>query len=226
MAKRRGKRTVKRTEPVTESNGVGTEDPKEPQVRTQGALFIDIELEVQRQIAAVRTVRDVEIEHLLTELRLHRSYFNKELLQKPVLQFFEENFPDLSVVNDEENKKFEVRWNDKYSRLSMNCADQRDVHASFLHKLSVAHPECSAVIPSLGGYEYSSKAGRTSLLGALHFNEFEPSETQTLTMQDFPHTPVSHRKVDSLLKLNGENHSDGYFVCSAQIPFTLRITFC
>ncbi|KAF7834237.1 uncharacterized protein G2W53_009096 [Senna tora] len=194
MAKRRAKRTVRRTESVPETSGIGADEPKEPQIQTQEAQFIDLEREVQRQTDAIRAVRDVEIEHLLTELRLLRSYFNKEQLQKPVLQFFEENFPNLSVVNDKENKKFEVRWNDKDRRFSVSCADQRDVHASFLQRLSMAYPDCCTANPALGGYEYSSKAGRVSLLGAdnLHINEFvwgEPSEIQTLAMQDALQTP-------------------------------------
>ena len=116
---------------------------------------------VERQIAAIRAVRDVEIERLLTELRLLRSCFNEEQLQKPVLQVFEETLPNLTVVNDEGNKKFDVRWKERGSRMSMSCGGGggRDVHASLLQRLSMAFPDCSASIPPLGGFEYSSNAG-------------------------------------------------------------------
>lgn len=116
-------------------------------------------LPVERQVGAIRAVRDVEVEHLLTELRLLRSYFSKEQLQTPVLQFFKESLPNLSIVNDKENKKFEVTWNDTDNRLSMSCAEGRDVHASLLQRLSMAFPDCSAAVPPLGGFEYSGKAG-------------------------------------------------------------------
>ncbi|XP_061337483.1 uncharacterized protein LOC133284482 [Gastrolobium bilobum] len=184
MPKRRAKKTVKAT---TES----VPDPKEPQNETQQQpQFMDLEIEVERQIGAIRAVRHVEIEHLLTELRLLRSWFNKEQLQKPVLQVFEETLPDLSIVNDEGNKKFEVRWKENGSRFG----DGRDVHASLLQRLSMAYPECSASIPPFGGFEYSTNTGRTSFLGAddLHFKDIvleEPCETQTLAMQEALLTP-------------------------------------
>ena len=112
---------------------------------------------VERQIAAIRAVRDVEIERLLTELRLVRSRFNEEQLQKPVLQVFEETLPNLSVVSGEGNKRFDVRWKERGSRMSVSYGggggDGRDVHASFLQRLSVAS------IPGFGAFEYSSNAG-------------------------------------------------------------------
>lgn len=98
---------------------------------------------LQPQIDAIMFVRDVEIEQLVTELRLLRSCFNKEQLQKPLLQVFEETLPNLSiVVSDEENhnKIFDVKWKNKDgSSLFMKCAvdDGRDViGASFLQILS------------------------------------------------------------------------------------------
>lgn len=128
-------------------------------------MVLFFSLTVQRQTAAIRAVRDVEIEHLLTELCLLRSHFNKEKLQEPLLKFFEEHFSNLSVVNDKENKKFEMKWSEKDGRLSMSCANQRDVHASFLQRLSMVYSNCYAAIPPpLGGHEYSSRAGFTSIL--------------------------------------------------------------
>ncbi|KAE9604764.1 putative Cell division protein borealin [Lupinus albus] len=186
MAKRKAKKTVKATKPVP--------DPiEEPQLQKEQPKLMDHEIEVERQIAAIRAVRDVEIERLLTELRLLRSSFNAEQLQKPVLQVFEETLPNLEIVNDEENKKFEVRWKEKGSRQSISCVNRADVHASLLQRLSMAYP-AAASIPPFPGFEYSSNAGRTSFLGTdnLHFNDFvleEPSESQTLAMQECLRTP-------------------------------------
>ncbi|OIV98420.1 hypothetical protein TanjilG_16747 [Lupinus angustifolius] len=185
MAKRKAKKTVKATEPVP--------DPvEEPQIQKQQPKLMDHEIEVERQIAAIRAVRDVEIERLLTELRLLRSSFNAVQLQKPVLQVFEETLPNLEIVN-EENKKFEVRWKEKGSRMSISCANREDVHASLLQRLSMAYP-AAASVPRFHGFEYSSNAGRTSFLGTdnLHFNDCvleEPSESQTLAMQECLRTP-------------------------------------
>ncbi|KAL6219717.1 hypothetical protein ACLB2K_007476 [Fragaria x ananassa] len=59
--------------------------------------------DVERRISAIKAVSDVEIEHVLTKLHLLCSYCTKEQLETPVLQFFKENFPNLSFVKTEEN---------------------------------------------------------------------------------------------------------------------------
>lgn len=113
---------------------------------------------MQRQIGAIKAVREVNIEHLLTELRLLRSCFSEEQLKKPVFEVFEETMPNLSIVKNKESNKFEVVWKDKES-MNMNCGG--DVHASLLQRLSMVYPHCSSSIPPLGGaFEYSSNAGQ------------------------------------------------------------------
>ncbi|KAI4317213.1 hypothetical protein L6164_025103 [Bauhinia variegata] len=191
MARGRPKKTVKNTETLPEINENCAREPKEPQAESQEPKFVDHE--VERQTAAIRAVRDVEIERLLTDLRLLRSYFTKEQLQSPVLQCLAKILPNLSVVNDKENKHVEVRWNDRDTRLSMSCADGRDIHASLLQRLSMAYPDSSIAIPPFGGI-YSGKTVRTSFLGAdnLHIKDLvleDPAETQTRAMQEVLQTP-------------------------------------
>lgn len=185
MARGRPKKTVKATESVPK--------PKEPQIQTQEPNFMDLEIKaMERQIGAIRAVQEVKIDHLLTDLRLLRSCFSEEQLQKPVLEIFKETLPNLSIVNDEGSNNFDVILKDKDS-MNMNHGD---VHASLLQKLSMAYPHCSSSIPPFAGaFEYSSNAeGRTSFIGAdnLCFKDFaleEPSETQTLAMQEGLLTP-------------------------------------
>ncbi|KAG4991014.1 hypothetical protein AAZX31_09G086800 [Glycine max] len=175
MPKRgRTKKTAKATESVTE-----------PQSQTQAPQFIDLEIQaMQRQIDAIRAVRDVEIEHLLTELRFLRSRFDGEELRKPVLHVFEETLPNLAVVvNGECNKNLEVKW-----RETEGCNDGVNLHASLLQRLSIAS------IPRFPGFEYSTNEGRMSFIGAddLHFKDIaleEPSDTQTLAVQEGLQTP-------------------------------------
>jgi hypothetical protein len=116
-------------------------------------------LTVERQSAAIRAIRDVEIEHLLTEVRLLRSYFSEEQLRTSALKFFKENLPNLSVVGNEENKQFEMQWNNEDGNFPMDQGDGNDIHTSLLRRLSMAYPDCSAAIASLGGFQFSSKAG-------------------------------------------------------------------
>ena len=80
------------------------------------------------------------------------------------MQFFKENLPNLSVAGTEGNKQFEVQWNDKESKVSMNHADERDIHSSLLRQLSMVYPDCPATVASLGGFEFSSKAGINKFL--------------------------------------------------------------
>lgn len=160
MARRRVKKTVKE---AASSPPESTVNGNRPQIQNKETQVPLIDQEVERQSAAIRAMRDVEIEHSLTGLRLLRSYFNEEQLQTPVLQFFKENLPNLSIIKNGEN--FEVQWNEKDDNLSMSQAPGgRDFHASLLHRLSIAYSDCS-VIPSLHGFELSSDAVRTSLLG-------------------------------------------------------------
>ncbi|KAL5158899.1 hypothetical protein HKD37_15G043277 [Glycine soja] len=169
----------------TKKTAKATESVPEPQPQLQPPQFIDLEIQaMERQIGAIRAVRDVEIEHLLTELRFLRSRFSSEELRKPVLQVFEETLPNLAVVNDERSKKLEVKW-----RETEGCNDGVDLHASLLQRLSMAS------IPRFPGFEYSTNEGRMSFIGAddLHFKDIaleEPSDTQTLAVQEGLQTPV------------------------------------
>ncbi|KAG4946897.1 hypothetical protein JHK82_042966 [Glycine max] len=174
----------------TKKTAKATESVPEPQPQLQPPQFIDLEIQaMERQIGAIRAVRDVEIEHLLTELRFLRSRFSSEELRKPVLQVFEETLPNLAVVNDERSKKLEVKW-----RETEGCNDGVDLHASLLQRLSMAS------IPRFPGFEYSTNegaslvSGRMSFIGAddLHFKDIaleEPSDTQTLAVQEGLQTP-------------------------------------
>ncbi|PQM36372.1 uncharacterized protein Pyn_27058 [Prunus yedoensis var. nudiflora] len=190
MARKRAKKTVKQVA-LSLGTDFNVAEAKEPQNAKQEAQFTDPD--VERQISAIRAIRDVETEHLLTNLRLLRSYFNKEQQRTPLLQYFKENFQNLSIVRNGENGQMEVQWIDKDGNVSMN--DGMDLHETLLRRLSIAYSGCSAAIPSLGGFEFSSKADKTSLLGAdnLQISDFvwfeEPFDSLMLGKQDTLQTP-------------------------------------
>ncbi|CAK9185150.1 unnamed protein product [Ilex paraguariensis] len=96
---------------------------------------------VEHQSAAIRALRDVEVEQFQTWWRLFHSHFCKDQLQTPVLQVFKENLPNLKVVSNGKDGKM---------------------------RMSVVYPNYSAAMPSFSGFEFSSKAGSTksSLIGA------------------------------------------------------------
>ncbi|XVF15101.1 hypothetical protein REPUB_Repub09cG0120300 [Reevesia pubescens] len=162
MVKRKAKKTVKPVPPSAECEVDGNEKKEVPTEENKVGL---IDQEVERQCAAIRAVRDVEIEHMLTALRLLRSYCSDEQLRTPALQFFNENLPNLSVLRNAENGQFEVHWKHEDGNITIHNADGRDINASLLHRMSVAYPHCSG-IPSFGGFEFSTEAARTSLLPA------------------------------------------------------------
>lgn len=121
--------------------------------------------EVERQSAAIRALRDVEIDQLQTMLRLLRSYFSQEQLQVPVLQFFKENLPNLIIAGTRKDGQYDVQWKDVDGKSILNHADERTIHTSLLHRLSVAYPDFSTGIPSLGGFEFSNKSVKTAPFG-------------------------------------------------------------
>ncbi|PIN04169.1 hypothetical protein CDL12_23302 [Handroanthus impetiginosus] len=194
MAKRRGRKPTK--QPVSnENNG----DKDGVPLDNKQEAFQD--QEVERQSAAIRALRDVEIEQLRTMLRLLRSYFSNEQLQVPVLQFFKENFPNLSIAETGKDGQCEVKWKEKDGNILLNHADEKTLHASLLHRLSIAYPDYSAGIPSLGGFEFSNKSVKTSLLGAdkLQIRSLvldEPSDSQLPELKDGLQTPnVSNNRL-------------------------------
>lgn len=186
MPRRRG-RSRKTTEVVQDAN----------EEQHQVEIEDDIKQEAERQSAAVRAIRDVEIEHLKNMLRLLRSNFTNEQLQVPVLQFFEEKFPNLAIVRNEKNGQYEVQRKDNDGNLSMDQFDGRNLHASLLHNLTMAYPDCSSVMPSLGGFEFSNKSVKTTFCGVenLQIKGFvleEPSDTQMLDLPDTIQTPCAN----------------------------------
>lgn len=88
-------------------------------------------------------------------LQLLRSYFSNEQLQVPVLQFFSENLPNLSLEMTGKDGQYEVRSNER----DVDHADERTLHAALLRRLSLAYPDFSAGMPSLGGFEFSNQSG-------------------------------------------------------------------
>ncbi|CAL5374060.1 unnamed protein product [Camellia sinensis] len=186
MAKRRVKRTVKQSTSSPSSN-IENAGPNEPPIEKKE------DHEIERRIAVSRAIRDVETDQLLTGLRLLRSYFKKEQLQTPVLQFFKENLPNLSIVKNGKDGQYAVQWRGKEGNLSMNQAG-RDMHKPLLHRISIAYPDCSTAMQSFGGIEFSRKAVKASLLGAdnLQISDFvleELPDTQMLGLQDGLQTP-------------------------------------
>ncbi|KAL0538600.1 hypothetical protein IC582_022748 [Cucumis melo] len=192
MARRKAKKTVKKSSP---SSGRHAKDEAADKIKTHS------DEDVERHAAAIRAIRDVEIERLITELRLLRSYFNKEQLQTPLLQFFEEKLPSLSISIRGDQGEIEVQWKDTEDELHTNPADGVDIHASLLHRLSTAYPYCSAGMRSFNGFEFSSKSVKTNPFNAenLQIPNFvleEPSDNMVLGMPDILQTPgISNQRL-------------------------------
>ncbi|KAF5749940.1 Translation initiation factor IF-2 putative isoform 2 [Tripterygium wilfordii] len=190
MAKRRAKKTVKKAAASSPARNENGNDLKDTQIEDKEAAILI--RDVERRSGAVRAMRDVEIEHSLTALRLLRSYFTEEQLQTPVLQFFKENLPNLSILKNKESGQCEVQWNDRFENLSMNHGDERDINASLLRRLSMVHPNCSN-IPLFAGIDLPSEV-KTNLFGAdnLQFRDFlmeGPPDYQMPGMHDGLRTP-------------------------------------
>ncbi|KAK6128963.1 hypothetical protein DH2020_037306 [Rehmannia glutinosa] len=183
MPERRVRRNTK--------EAVGNKDQDGVPLNKKEEAFQDHE--VERQSAAIRAIRDVEVEQLRTMLRLLRSNFSKEQLQVPVLQFFKENLPNLSIAETGKDCQYEVKWGHKDWNFSLNHADERTLHASLLHRPSIAYPDYSAGIPSLaGGFEFSNKSvffGETWDNSRPFISYEEPSDSEIFELKDGLQTP-------------------------------------
>lgn len=125
---------------------------------------------VEQQCAMIRTIRDAEVGGLRTAIRLIKSSISEEQLQTPLFRFFEENLPNLTVFRTEENGPIEVKWKDKDGGVSMTTADEGNMFPYFLQHMSLANPECSSAIQSLGGFDFSNKAGKLFFINYLSFD--------------------------------------------------------
>lgn len=182
MPRKRGKRTVKR--PPSPPGG----DEERPLDKAQDDASTDPE--VEKRVAAIRAIRDVQIEHLLTELRLLRSCMTEEQMGSPVLQFFTENLPHLSFELDREDGQFEVHWGNKDGKLCLDNTDGKTLHASLVHRMSIAHSGNSDAVPYFGGFEFSSKGGKAGLFSSENLQVLdEPSDCQMLGLPDTLRTP-------------------------------------
>ncbi|XP_071732801.1 uncharacterized protein [Rutidosis leptorrhynchoides] len=128
---------------------------------------------VKRQTGAIRMMRDVEVERLVTAMRLLKSNTTKEQQQTPLLQFFGEHLQNLQVSQTEKYGPIEVKWKAK--------DDGENMMSSLLQQMSMGFPDHrSTAMPSFGGFEYS---GKTSFIGADNFQmedfvlQEEPSDT-------------------------------------------------
>lgn len=154
MPKRKAKECVKLTEE-------DRNDEKRIRIEEKKEDFVDEE--VERQIAAIRAIRDVEIEQMLTALRLLRSYFTEEQLHTPVLDFFKENLPDLSISRNEETGEIELKWRDENGDSFAGNENGVDMNYSILKRLSMRFTDLYSR-SSLGGYDLPDNV-KANLLG-------------------------------------------------------------
>lgn len=189
MAKRRAKRTVKKLTSTVDNGNVSGELQVEKQLQAMS------DREVQRLITAIQAIRDAENEHLLTQLRLLRSYFSKDQLETPALQFFKDNFPNLSITLNENEDLFDLEWKAKDGNVPVNDDNERNACASLPHQTSIAYPpDCITAMPDINGFNFSTQAVKASFLGAasLQIPDFileETSEALKLGFQDTLQTP-------------------------------------
>ncbi|KAL5972540.1 hypothetical protein ACLOJK_039344 [Asimina triloba] len=160
MAKRRTKKTVKEQHSTTENDSNNTQE--EELLHPEKQLCLLSEHEVERRITAIRAIRDAEIEHLLTQLRLLRSYFSTEQLETPALQFFTENLPSLSVIKNEKDGQLELEWKRKDNDLPSSRNNEGNVPVSVIQRTSIGHPDFGTAFPAASGFQFSSEAGDKS----------------------------------------------------------------
>lgn len=154
MARRGRKRAV----PVSpmKLKAVHDEDPGEDRRQSLNHK------EVERRVAAIQAIGAAEIDSLLSQLRLFRSYLSKEQLESPAKHFFEENLPNLSVIRNEKDKIYELKWRD-----TERHGDGTKVRDS-LDSVAGSH--------AVSGFHMSVDSARTNFFRAadLHIPDYVP----------------------------------------------------
>ncbi|XP_074271160.1 uncharacterized protein LOC141595085 [Silene latifolia] len=183
MGKKKDKRTAKK--PLTSDDKPANVD--ENHNKSEIILTSSTEREVERQIAAVKAISDMEVDHLLTGLHLIRSYFSEEQLQMPVLEFFKENLPNVEVVKNSQDEHFDLRRKNEAGNVYTNTTDGRDIHASLFHHMSMAYPSVSAAGQSFDGLQFSAKTVKNHVpADDLQFGNYLSQESFNTAMLGMP----------------------------------------
>lgn len=96
----------------------------------------------------------LETDQMLTALRLLRSSLSEEQLQTPALQFFNNNCPNISFIENEESGQLEM----KFKGGGDGSLDGRDIHFSLMNQRSSFYPFSSSFKP-FAAAELASEGG-------------------------------------------------------------------
>eukprot|EP01018_Ginkgo_biloba_P010352 Gb_14448 [translate_table: standard] len=145
--------------------------------------------EVERRIVAIRAIRDAQIEHILTQLRVARSMFSKEQHSTPLLQFLNEYCPNTVAVKNSEGiielqRKTQIHEvagsyvNEGEWRASIGC------EGSIGHQASVGLDDQTGVMPTPGGFHFTSSAVKDNFLRSIgmHFSHAVLEDNSTIKM--------------------------------------------
>ncbi|CAM8999231.1 unnamed protein product [Rhodiola kirilowii] len=150
------------------------------------AAAINHQVELEHQVAAIRAIRDIETNRLLTSLQLLRSYFTEEQLQTPLLEYFEHQLPNLSISGNGKEEELNVNWKTDLPRATA------DIHESLLRHISLAYPDTL----SMSNLHFSTNKVQPNsrISSELQFensvmNVLSDSQLQTIGFQDGLQTP-------------------------------------
>jgi len=87
------------------------EEPPDADASLEELLAWESHKESERQITAIKTIKEAEAGDIRSRLQLVRSYLSKEQLEANALQYFQENLPNLSVAPNEKYDVLELKWN-------------------------------------------------------------------------------------------------------------------
>ncbi|KAH9288072.1 hypothetical protein KI387_032189 [Taxus chinensis] len=192
VKKGRPKKLKRESFPVIENEKNGKNDGNSGELADQEQLLELNHREVERRIVAIQAIRDAQIEHVLTQLRVARSMFSKEQLSMPLLQFLKEYCPNTIAVNNPEgiielerkNQNYDVAGSyvgEKEWRPSIGC------QGSFGHQTSVSVDDQTAdVMPTPLGFHFTSSAVKDKFLRSIgiHVSSLAFEENSEIKITD------------------------------------------
>jgi len=141
------------------------EEPPDADASLEELLAWESHKESERQITAIKTIKEAEAGDIRSRLQLVRSYLSKEQLQANALEYFQENLPNLSVVPNEKYDVLELKWNDGERCIIGEFVDDKILQASI------------ASLPTAGGLQFPGvSVGKDFYKHTSSFSDFSWSE--------------------------------------------------
>ncbi|RLM92448.1 uncharacterized protein C2845_PM08G15960 [Panicum miliaceum] len=121
------------------------EEPPGADAPLEERLAWESHQESERQITAIKAIKEAEAGDMCSRFQLVRSYLSKEQLEANALEYFQENLPNLSVVPNEKYDVLELKWNGGDRCIIGDFVDDKNLQASIASLPNAGGLQCPGI---------------------------------------------------------------------------------